>query len=61
MARKQYDSKSDTRVICTLDSCEALLLEDYQFNNRIRSRAEAVRRLIRKGLAAEETVNVERS
>ena len=29
-------------------------IEDYQFNNRINSRSEAIRQLIRKGLEEQE-------
>jgi hypothetical protein len=46
----------DTRKIVSLPIELAKAIEDYRFNNRLKTEAEAIRRLIEKGLKAENKV-----
>ena len=43
----------DTRKIVSLPAALAQAIEDYRFTNRLKTEAEAIRRLIERGLAAD--------
>lgn len=45
------DKKTSNQVLLSLPSELLKKIEDYQFENRIKSRSEAIRQLIKKGLA----------
>ncbi|MCF3642998.1 ribbon-helix-helix domain-containing protein [Rhizobium sp. TRM95111] len=47
------------RVPIMFDPSLLQKLDDYSFQNRIRTRAEAVRRLVAKGIEQEETKNAD--
>lgn len=51
MARKQ-DADGSVRVHIILDAAEVQAIDDYGFANRIRTRSETIRTLIRKALAS---------
>lgn len=42
----------ETRKIVSLPAALAQAIEDYRFGNRLKTEAEAIRRLIERGLAA---------
>lgn len=44
------DDNINTQILLTLPKELLKLIEDYQFDNRIKNRSEAVRLLITKGL-----------
>lgn len=44
------DKDKNTQVLLTITKELLEKIEDYQFNNRIPSRSEAIRELIEKGL-----------
>lgn len=44
------DKEKNTQVLLTVSNELLKEIEDYQFNNRIPSRSEAIRLLIKKGL-----------
>lgn len=44
------DENKNTQVLLTISKKLLSKIEDYQFNNRIPSRSEAIRLLIEKGL-----------
>lgn len=44
------DENKNTQILLTLSFELLQKIEDYQFNNRISNRSEAVRELIKKGL-----------
>lgn len=43
----------DTRIITPMPASLVEKIDDYRFKARLPSRAEAIRRLVEKGLAAE--------
>jgi len=47
------DKTKNTQVLVTIPNEDLEKIEDYQFNNRIKSRTEAIRILINKGLEEE--------
>ncbi|WP_373712064.1 ribbon-helix-helix domain-containing protein [Jeotgalibaca porci] len=44
------DKSENTQVLLTISKELLKLIEDYQFDNRIPNRSEAIRELIQKGL-----------
>lgn len=46
----EMDKKTSNQVLLNLPSALLKKVEDYQFDNRINSRSEAIRILIKKGL-----------
>lgn len=44
------DKEKNTKVLVTISHDLLKKVEDYQFENRIKSRSEAMRELIQKGL-----------
>lgn len=44
------DKNKNTQILITMNKDMLEKIEDYQFSNRIKSRTEAVRQLIEKGL-----------
>ncbi|UGB31679.1 ribbon-helix-helix domain-containing protein [Metabacillus sp. B2-18] len=46
----KIDKDKNTQVLVTISHDMLKLIEDYQFDNRIKNRSEAIRTLITKGL-----------
>jgi hypothetical protein len=46
------DEKKDQRIPVMMTASEVKAIDDWSFTNRIRSRGEAIRRLVVKGLSA---------
>lgn len=44
------DKEKNTQVLVTIPNEMLQKIEDYQFDNRIKNRSEAIRTLIEKGL-----------
>lgn len=47
------DKDKNTQVLVTIPNEMLQKIEDYQFDNRIKNRSEAIRVLIEKGLESE--------
>ena len=45
-------TEQDTRIITPMPKALVAKIDDYRFQNRIPSRAEAIRRLVEAGLSA---------
>ena len=48
------DEKKDQRIPVMMTAAEVKAIDDWSFANRIRSRGEAVRQLVKKGLGRSE-------
>lgn len=44
------DKTKNTQVLLTIPNKKITEIDDFQFNNRIKNRSEAIRQLIDKGL-----------
>lgn len=47
------DKEKNTQILVTLNKDMLTKIEDFQFDNRIKSRTEAIRQLIEKGLSSD--------
>lgn len=47
------DKEKNTQILVTLNKDMLAKIEDFQFDNRIKSRTEAIRQLIEKGLSSD--------
>jgi metal-responsive CopG/Arc/MetJ family transcriptional regulator len=45
------DEKKDQRIPVMMTAAEVKAIDDWSFTNRIRSRGEAIRQLVQRGLA----------
>jgi metal-responsive CopG/Arc/MetJ family transcriptional regulator len=46
------DEKKDQRIPIMMTAAEVKAVDDWSFSNRIRSRGEAIRQLVQKGLSS---------
>lgn len=53
------DKKDQVRVHVIFDADEVQAIDDYSFKARIRTRSEAIRSLIKRGLEADQTSSME--
>lgn len=44
------DKSKNTQVLLTIPNEKIAEIEEFQFNNRVKNRSEAIRQLIEKGL-----------
>lgn len=49
----KVDKEKNTQVLVTIPNDLLKRIEDYQFENRIKNRSEAIRDLLKKGLERE--------